>query len=375
MTAPVFEFLADPISPEVRTRLQRWSNADDVRHVAIMPDVHPAGPFCVGMVIGTEQLLYPAAVGGDIGCGIAACRFASETPEFTPRQAKMIFETVGHHIPIGRQRRAGLRFLPDNLSEQPLSDPMLEKAKRHDGLLQLGTLGTGNHFLELQFDQQQKLWAMVHTGSRAMGQAIFQFHFRRCMPMRFRLPALHSASAEGRAYLADMRWARLYAAANRQSIMSTLSDILAEVLEIQPEPQTYIDCDHNHLALENHGSLNLWVHRKGANAAALDQPGLIPGSMGTESFHVTGRGNVESLNSSSHGAGRRLSRGDAMRRISPSHLDDAMHGIYYVQHNRQRLCAEAPAAYRDIRRVMRAQGDLVRIVRQLRPVLNYKSTA
>ena len=154
-----------------------------------------------------------------------------------------------------------------------------------------------------------------------------------------------------------------------------LSAILADELGIQSEPGTYIDCDHNHLALEPHGSLHLWVHRKGANAAATDQPGLIPGSMGTESFHVTGRGNAAALNSSSHGAGRRLTRGAAMHVISPARLDHAMRGIYFAQRDRHRLCAEAPMAYKDIRKVMRAQGELVRIVRELRPVLNYKSTA
>ena len=375
MTAPVFQFLAEPISPEVRTQIQRWSNAEDVEHIAIMPDVHPAGPFCVGMVIGTQQLLYPVAVGGDIGCGIAACGFASEAWEMTPRQLQTLFEVIGRRIAITRQRRADQPCLPDHLSQQPLSDPTLEKLKCHDGVLQMGTLGTGNHFLELQYDQQHRLWAMVHTGSRAMGQAIFQFHFRRCAPTRLRSPALRSASPEGQAYLADMRWARQYAAANRRSIMCTLIDILAEVLEIQPDLRTYVDCDHNHLAMENHEGRSLWVHRKGANAAAMDQPGLIPGSMGTQSFHVMGRGHAQSLNSSSHGAGRRLSRGQAMRRIPPARLDSAMRGICYPRQNRHRLCAEAPAAYRDIRRVMRAQNDLVRIVRQLRPVLNYKSTA
>ena len=374
MTASMFQFLTEPPSSDVRIPMQRWSNADDVRRLAVMPDVHPAGLFCVGMVIGTHELIYPIAVGGDIGCGIAACRFTPEASEISHRHWLAVFEAIGHYIPIRRHRRASDPVLPADLSQRPLSDPALEKFKLHDGALQLGTLGCGNHFLEIQVDQEQRLWAMVHTGSRGIGQAIFQFHLRHCLPTRFRLPALQAAAPEGRAYIADMQWARCYAAENRRSILRMLSEILADTLNVQAEPQTYMDCDHNHLALEQIGDEHLWVHRKGANAAALDQPGLIPGSMGTESFHTAGRGNVESLNSSSHGAGRNMTRSAAMRGISPVHLQRAMEGIVFAQQHSRRLCAEAPAAYKNIRQVMRAQRDLVRIARCLRPVLNYKGT-
>jgi len=157
-------------------------------------------------------------------------------------------------------------------------------------------------------------------------------------------------------------------------MLRMVSEILADVLNVQAELQTYTDCDHNHLTREQIGDQPLWVHRKGANAAALDQPGFIPGSMGTESFHTAGRGNMESINSSSHGAGRKMTRGAARRGISTGDLWPAMEGIVFAQQYSRRLCAEAPAAYKNIRRVMRAQRDLVRIVRCLRPVLNYKGT-
>ncbi len=372
MSTSIFQFLAEPLSSDVRIQIQRWSNADDVRRLAVMPDVHPAGLFCVGMVIGTQELIYPIAVGGDIGCGIAACRFTSEGSEITQRHLLAIVEAISRSIPIGRHRRADHPALPADLAQRPLSDAVLEKFKFHDGELQLGTLGTGNHFLELQIDQDQRLWAMVHTGSRGIGQAIFQFHFRHCVPAQFRLSALVAEAPEGVAYLADMQWARDYAAANRRSIMQVLSEILTDTLNVQAEPQTYMDCDHNHLAREQIGGEHLWVHRKGANAAALDQPGLIPGSMGTESFHTAGRGNAESLNSSSHGAGRTMTRSAANRQISPVQLQRAMKGIVFARQDSRGLCAEAPAAYKNIRKVMRAQRDLVRIIRCLQPVLNYK---
>lgn len=373
MTAPVHQWLCDPLDPLVRSRIRIWANADDVRHVAVMPDVHPAGNFCVGMVIGTGQLVYPGAVGGDIGCGITACRFSGE---FTPdmlAHLPVVYAAVRQDIPYNRHRRSDHPPAIANIPPATFADSRLHAILGDDGVLQLGTLGSGNHFLELQIDEDRRLWAMVHSGSRGIGQAVFQFHNQNCRIMPGGVAALDAATDQGQAYFADAQWCRRYAAANRSAIMAALAAILDQIFGMTPEADSVVDCDHNHLSLETLVSGQLWVHRKGANRADSGQRGLIPGSMGTESYHVIGRGNSDALNSSSHGAGRKLSRSQAMRHISGNRLSREMEGIYFDRAQTHALRAEAPGAYKNIQRVMRAQRDLVCIVRRLTPVLNYKA--
>ncbi len=373
MTALVHQWLCDPLDPLVRSRMRIWANADDVRHLAVMPDVHAAGHFCVGMVIGTGQLVYPGAVGGDIGCGISACRFSAELTPDMLAHLPVVYAAIRRNIPINRHRRGDHPSAPADIPPATFADSRLHSFLRDDGVLQLGTLGSGNHFLELQIDEDHRLWAMVHSGSRGIGQAIFQFHHQHCRIMPFGLAAMDVATDQGQAYLADAHWCRRYAAANRSVIMTTLAAILDRIFGMTPEVDSLVDCDHNHLSLETLESGELWVHRKGANRADSGEPGLIPGSMGTESYHVIGRGNSDAMNSSSHGAGRKLSRGQAMRHISGNRLNREMEGIYFDRAQTHALRAEAPGAYKNIQRVMRAQRDLVRIVRRLKPVLNYKA--
>ncbi|HEY2584914.1 MAG TPA: RtcB family protein [Tepidisphaeraceae bacterium] len=364
-------WLAAPLAPDVRRAIRRLAGAEDVRRIAIMPDVHLAGDVCIGTVLATTRLIYPAAVGGDIGCGIAAVAF--DLPADSIREvnrAERTFALLRERVPIIRHARESRPELPGELFETPLSDRRLESIRRRDGVVQFGTLGRGNHFLEFQSDEDDRLWLMVHSGSRAMGQTIRDSHTERSMRRSGGLAFLDAGTDVGAAYLADAQWARRYARANRRAMVDAVAGIVRELLGGTLDEPSYFDGDHNHVEREAHDGVPLWVHRKGANNAGLGQAGIIPGSMGTESFHTEGRGNAASLCSSSHGAGRAMSRDEARRTIGHNEIRREMGETFYD--DSCDLREEAPSAYKDLRAVFRAQADLVKRVRRLRPVLSYK---
>lgn len=386
-------WLSEPLSAEVRVALERLARCADVRYVAVMPDVHLAHDVCIGTVLGTSRLLYPMAVGGDIGCGMSALAFDAGADVLAERtNAARLLAALYERVPANRHRVA--RDLPVALAKRRLSDDRLERIKRRDGRVQLGTLGRGNHFLEFQADDEGRLWVMLHTGSRGMGQAIRDFHLGREARGEKRevrrkakdkadknvgptgktagLVAIDAESAAGAAYLADMEWALGYAGANRAAILGVVAEILEELFRAAPVAESRIDCHHNFVRCECHFGERVWVHRKGALSAGDGEAGIIPGSMGSASYHVMGRGCAAALCSSSHGAGRALSREAARRRISVRELERQMRGVWFDRRMAGRLRDEAPGAYKEIGAVMRAQGELTRVVRVVRPVVSYK---
>lgn len=370
-SAPITRWLVEPCPDDVAGSLGRLSRAEDVRYIAVMPDVHLASDVCVGTVVATGHRLYPAAVGGDIGCGMAAIAVDAEGSILTSENAAELLSGLRHFVPTHRHRD---QRLPAELDLAPLSDSHLERLKQREGRVQFGTLGRGNHFLELQVDQQQQLWLMIHSGSRALGQAITACHQRRAEQGSTGLLSLDARAEQGQAYLADVAWALRYAELNRFAMLLAVESLLQRVLGVRLLHDTYFDAHHNHVRQEAHHGEQLFVHRKGAQSAALEEPGIIPGSMGTASFHVVGRGCRAALCSSSHGAGRKLSRSDARRQVTTKQFARQLAGVWYDQRAASDLVEEAPAAYKDIHAVMRAQRELTRIVRQLRPVLCYKGT-
>ncbi|MFM7249792.1 MAG: RtcB family protein [Planctomycetaceae bacterium] len=375
---PVHAWLAGPLSTDVARSIERLARAPDVRRVAVMPDVHRAGEVCVGVALATGGLVYPAAVGGDIGCGMTAARFDVPAADLAsdPRLGATVLARLARAVPSIKGAPGTVPdTLPPGVEPEGLSDGRLAHAARREGRWQLGSLGRGNHFLELQADQDGALWIMIHSGSRGMGQAISAWHLARsAAPAPGALPALDAGSEAGRAYLADVAWARAWARCNRARMRAAAAAILADLLGAALDEATVIDCDHNHVALERHGGLELVVHRKGALPAADGQAGLVPGSMGTASFHTAGRGHPDSLASSSHGAGRVLARGEAAGRIDARRLVREMHGVVFDARRAARMVDEAPSAYRDIRAVMRAQRDLTAVVRELRPLVSHKGS-
>ncbi|HSZ58088.1 MAG TPA: RtcB family protein [Tepidisphaeraceae bacterium] len=362
-------WLAQPMPADVRRAVERIARASDVRHVAIMPDVHLARDVCVGTVVATTDLIYPAAVGSDIGCGIAAIAFDADATLIGEGEVERLFDGLAAAVPIHRHRSA---TLPRELAEQPLSDRKLESIRRHDGAVQFGTLGRGNHFLEFQADDDGRLWLMVHSGSRAIGQAIRDFHESAIATRAGQMRYIEADSARGAAYLTDAAWARAYARASRRAMIDAAAEVLRKCAGAHVDPASYFDCDHNHVRREAHFGVELWVHRKGAMSADADEPGMVPGSMGTESFHVRGRGNPESLRSTSHGAGRAMSREQARRCVRVDQVQRSMRNVHYQIADPNAFREESPAAYKDIRAVLRAEAELTRIVRRLRPLLSYK---
>ncbi len=372
--AAVRRWLAGPLPSDVAIAIDRLARTDDVRHVAVMPDVHLSHEVCTGTVVATKRLLYPHAVGNDIGCGMAAVRFQADAALLANEQAAAeVLAGLYRTVPSIRHSRATVRNqLPEMLSVAPLSDPRLEKLKSRDGRVEFATLGRGNHFIELQADDEGQLWLMIHSGSRAMGQAINQHHLATAKSANTGLQCIDAESAAGKTYLADLDWACRYAAQSRREMMEAGIGLMAELFGIAADRESAIYCNHNHVCKEVHFGEEFWVHRKGAISARDGELGIIPGSMGTASFHVAGRGHEDALCSSSHGAGRCMSRAEAFKLIPGKEFCRQMKKVWFDHRLAGKLRDEAPAAYKDIHAVMNAQRELTRIVRRLRPVLSYK---
>lgn len=370
--APVNWWLSESVDNGVRSVVDRMSRLDDVVRIAVMPDVHVAGDICVGTATATRRLLYPAAVGGDIGCGMLAIGFDVEADALQDASAAgLVLRRLTERIPQSRRQRRHVLPWPDDLPLARLSSGGLSNVLRDEAALQLGTLGGGNHFVELQTDEAGQLWLMLHTGSRAVGQTVRNYHVAGATNAGG-VASLDAASDAGQAYLNDATWASAYAAANREAIARCVIDTLRETLNARPTAETPITCDHNHVRREQHDGEWLLVHRKGAMPADAGIAGVLPGSMGTRSYHVEGRGSEAALRSSAHGAGRRFSRAAARERFGSADVKHQLRDVWYDPRQLKSLREETPHAYKDVRAVLRAQEDLVRVTRTLRPVLAFK---
>ena len=248
---------------------------------------------------------------------------------------------------------------------------------------QFGTLGSGNHFLELCLDEAERVWLVLHSGSRGIGKTLAERHIANARSIMARyfidledrdLAYVVEGTQEFEAYVADMLWAQRYAAANRDKMMSAALRSLGDVTSDATVEVERINCHHNFAAREHHRGRDGWVVRKGAIRAREGDRGVIPGSMGTASFIVTGLGNAASFYSCSHGAGRRMSRGMARRELTAESLGEAMQGKTWQSKEAIALIDEHPLAYKDVDAVMAAQADLVRIDHRLTQILNYKGT-
>lgn len=372
MTATLASFLSEPLSPDVTSAVERLRCTPGVEHVALTPDVHLAEDVCVGTVLSAADRIFPQAVGADIGCGMAAVRLAGGAEALREeRSAHALLEALARVLPV--QSRLPLEAT-DLLPPGSLSQPALARLERRIGRTQLATLGRGNHFVEIQADTEDQLWVMVHSGSRGLGPAVLDHHLRGATSTGTGLAWLDPTTKAGADYLRDVDRLLQWAAASRRLIAAGVGACCERILGFGLAGDPLVDCAHNLVRSERSGGGERWVHRKGAIPAAEGEPGLIPGSMGHPSYHVEGRGNPAALRSSSHGAGRRASRGEARRSIGVRALERSMKGVWFDRRLADRLTEEAPGAYRDIAAVMRAQRELTRIVRELRPVLSYKGT-
>ena len=356
--------------------------------IALMPDAHPGIGAVVGSVIPTyDDTIIPAAVGVDIGCGVMAVK-TDITQDALPDDLNPLVHAFGRSIPAGmarQHRRAG-----DEAEAWFEANPMPDaaggafsvrkggttRAKRY-ALRQLGSLGSGNHFVEVCIDREGGVWCMLHSGSRGIGNAIGQiFTDRAAKENGAGLEDPSTARLMGESfdeYIAMMSWAQSYARANRQFMMAAMIDDLTRFLGPFEARET-IDCHHNFAARERHFGKDLWITRKGAIRAEVDDMGIIPGSMGAATYIVRGLGNPESYSSSAHGAGRMYSRADARRNFNVDSLREQMQGRAWNSGRAERLLDEHPDAYKPIEQVMEDQKDLVETVTVLRQVVNYKGT-
>ena len=266
--APIRTWLATPMDRDVSEAVERLRRAPDVQQIAVMPDVHLSADVCIGLVVATSHLIYPQAVGGDIGCGMLAVGLDLEAAALeTPRVAGQVLANLGGAVPASRRNRRAIVSQPGDLVSETLSHPSLESVRRSGGAIEFATLGSGNHFIEIQADEDGRLWLMVHSGSRALGQAIRDHHLERAQPVDKRLRALDAKSDAGLEYLHDASCARRFANASRKAMAEEVGLVLARMLGAQVCWETVITADHNHVSLEHHGGRDLWVHRKGAMPA------------------------------------------------------------------------------------------------------------
>lgn len=341
-----------------------------VHHVAAMPDLHVAHGVAVGTVFATAGTVVPAALGGDLGCGMSAVRFDFPASRLSRADLEKVLEALARKVPVGDAIHRGRGVpVPDELLSHGLSTSALEHTRARLAPRHLGTLGGGNHFLELDRDGGGDLWLLVHSGSRGLGGAIAEHHVRAAEAHGHgQLPGLSNETTAGQACLSDVAWALSFARANRQALVAAAIEVLGQHTGKGPDPASQTDVHHNFVQWQDHLGERLLVHRKGAIAAPDGALALIPGSMGTASYLVRGLGEPRSFSSASHGAGRVLTRGEARRQVSRDRLAHSMRKVVFDRKRLSELVEEAPLAYRDIGEVLEDEQDLVRPVVRLEPL-------
>jgi tRNA-splicing ligase RtcB (3'-phosphate/5'-hydroxy nucleic acid ligase) len=373
---------ASLLEPESLEQARRTASMPFVfPHVALMPDAHLGKGATVGSVIPTLGAIIPAAVGVDIGCGMIAVRTQFTTADMAGADLRALRMAIEDAIPLsaGKNNAALTDTAAVRVAELEAGAEIDYDSFAGGWRLQLGSLGSGNHFIEITVDEENRIWLFLHSGSRGVGNKIAQRHIdvarRLCKQWWIDLPDpdlayLVEGTDEFWAYMRDLRWAQKFALLNREEMMDRVVDCVQRWIgELVIETER-INCHHNFTQPEEHFSKKVWVSRKGAIEASVGRPGLIPGSMGTASYVVEGKGDPLSLNSSPHGAGRSFSRSAARRQFTVEDLRTAMVGIEY--RDTDAFIDEIPAAYKDIDQVMADAADLVEIRHTLHQIVNVK---
>lgn len=350
------------------------------RHVAIMPDCHEGFGMPIGGVLATSETIIPNAVGVDIGCGM--CAIKTSLPNIGHDVLKDVVGKVKQSIPLGfnhHKQRQDKKLMPQNFEV----DKMKVTSQEYDSALrQIGTLGGGNHFIEFQMGSDNHIWIMIHSGSRNIGKQVADHYNKLAGKLNekwgepqmksMQLAYLPVDSEEGQAYIAEMNYCIEFALANRKHMAAKVCEILSKATRcsfLEFEGNEMINIAHNYAVEELHFGKEVYVHRKGATRAGTGQLGIIPGSQGANSYIVRGKGNAESFESCSHGAGRVMGRNEAMRRLDLKTERKILEakGIIHSLHT-QRDLDEAASCYKNIGMVMRNQDDLVDIVLELKPL-------
>lgn len=356
-------------------------------HIALMPDAHAGKGSAVGTVIPTDAAVIPAAVGVDIGCGMIAAKTRYTEADLERISLTELRDEIERAIPLSPgnyNKKIHHEHTQDRIDE-------LEERAAEEGIdlshspkwrEQLGSLGGGNHFIELCIDEEGSVWCFLHSGSRGVGNKIAQKHIKiaqaLCKRWHIQLADrdhayLVQGTPEFTQYLKELSWAQRFAKYNRDEMMDRFLDQLARLFGDDDAGESErVNCHHNYTETRQINNKKVWLTRKGAIDASAGEMGCIPGSMGTRSYIVRGKGNPSALFSAPHGAGRAMSRTEAKKRFTAEDLDAAMEGIVYRPGDA--WIDEIPAAYKDIDQVMEDASDLVEIVHELRQVMNVKGT-
>src|SRR3990167_884031 len=350
-------------------------------HIALMPDAHLGRGATVGSVIPTVGAIIPAAVGVDIVCGMIAVKTQFTKEDLEGKDLSVLRHSIERSVPLS----AGSynRNLTDTAKER-IKVLEWSALKDYDKVvgnwrLHLGTLGSGNHFIEVSLDEEDNVWLFLHSGSRGIGNKIAMGHIQiakeYCKKNFIKLEDpdlayLIEGTKEFEYYIRDLDWAQRFALMNREEMMDRVIKDFRYWIGQDVKEKERINCHHNFSQKEHHMGKNVWLTRKGAIEASVGKLGLIPGSMGTASYVVVGKGNVASFNSAPHGAGRNFSRGEAKRRFTFEQLQEAMKGIEY--NPSEAFLDEIPQAYKDIDVVMKDAEDLVNVKHTLRQIVNIK---
>jgi len=347
------------------------------KHIAVMPDAHLGYGMPIGGVMATEDVIIPNAVGVDIGCGM--CAVQTSLSDISSDKLKAIIQGIRAAVPLGfkhHKHRQSKALMPK--MKIPLSELPLVAQEYNNALTQLGTLGGGNHFIEIQKGSDGHIWIMIHSGSRNLGYKVANLYNRLAIqlnaewgskiPKKWQLAFLPLSSEAGRNYLLEMQYCIEFALANRKLMMERVKDVF-QAMASPVSFSSFINIAHNYAAMETHFNKRVMVHRKGATSAREGELGIIPGSQGTPSYIVRGRGNSESFESCSHGAGRKMGRKQAQRRLDleaeVKKMDDR--GIIHSIRSRKDL-DEAAGAYKNIDQVIENQIDLVEVILTLHPL-------
>jgi len=354
-------------------------------HLAVMPDCHAGYGVTIGSVLVTENVVIPNAVGVDIGCGMCAVKTDWNIKDISMDKLKIIMGKIREKVPVGfnhHKEKQDKDLMPVNFDDIINSSDFIVHHEYQNALTQLGTLGGGNHFIEIQKDKKDNVWVMIHSGSRNLGLKVAKYYNELAKELnekwyspidnKLELSYLPLDIIEAKNYLKEMEYCLDFAFQNRKLMMNRIMLIFEDELFWKKSYDYYanmINIHHNYARLENHFGKNVMVHRKGATFAGKDNMGIIPGSMGTKSYIVKGLGNPESFNSCSHGAGRKMGRKEAKRQLDLvaelKNMDDK--GIIHGMRNVEDL-DEAAGAYKNIDEVMDNQLDMVEIVEELSPV-------
>lgn len=379
----------DEVDDKSRQQLANIASLPFIHHhVAAMPDVHVGIGATIGSVIATHKAIIPAAVGVDIGCGMVACRLSLTANDIDEKSLKKVFDQISRDVPVGRAQHKDKDVLlhaamPFDARLDKMTDkhPQLLKAfgKFSKWMNQMGTLGGGNHFIEVCLDESDQVWVMLHSGSRGIGNALASYFIELARQDMERwmihlpdkdLAYFPEGSEHFDDYVEAVTWAQEYAMQNRECMVDLVLKALGRHLREFDVTSEVVNCHHNYVAMEHHFGQNVWVTRKGAIRAREGDLGIIPGSMGARSYIVKGKGNPDSFASCAHGAGRRMSRTAAEKQFTEADLIKQTEGV--ICRKDKGVVDEIPGAYKDIDTVMANQADLVDVMHRLKQVVCVK---